>query len=162
MERMQVSTKALTALTVLRIFIGWHFLYEGILKLFNPNWTAKGYLISAELFTGFYEWLSTDSMIGIVDSANIIILIAVGTALILGIFERSAVVLGIALLLMYYAAHPAFMSYPQLGAEGNYWLINKNLIEAAALAVLYQLPSSSFLGLEVFRKKNRNLKAVEL
>ena len=162
MERMQVSIRALTALTVLRIFIGWHFLYEGILKLFNPNWTAKGYLISAELFTGFYEWLSTDSMIGIVDSANIIILIVVGAALILGIFERSAVVLGIALLLMYYAAHPAFMSSPQLGAEGNYWLINKNLIEAAALAVLYQLPSSSFFGLQVFRKKNRNLKAVEL
>ena len=24
--------------TFLRIVIGWHFLYEGIAKLFNPNW----------------------------------------------------------------------------------------------------------------------------
>jgi hypothetical protein len=34
-------------LTILRVAIGWHFLYEGLTKLFNPAWTAAGYLESA-------------------------------------------------------------------------------------------------------------------
>jgi len=35
-------------LTVLRILIGWHFLYEGITKLINPAWTAKYYLLGSK------------------------------------------------------------------------------------------------------------------
>jgi len=34
-------------LTVLRILIGWHFLYEGIAKLLSPAWTAKYYLLGS-------------------------------------------------------------------------------------------------------------------
>ena len=32
-------------LVVLRVFIGWHFLYEGLVKLLNPYWSAAGYLV---------------------------------------------------------------------------------------------------------------------
>ena len=31
-----------TALVVLRVLIGWHFLYEGLAKLGNPYWTSAG------------------------------------------------------------------------------------------------------------------------
>lgn len=34
------STAQLTALVFLRLAIGWHFLYEGIAKLFTPNWSS--------------------------------------------------------------------------------------------------------------------------
>ena len=30
------------ALVLLRIFIGWHFLYEGVIKAYNPAWTSRG------------------------------------------------------------------------------------------------------------------------
>ena len=33
-----------TALVTLRLFIGWHFLYEGLAKLVNPYWTSAEYL----------------------------------------------------------------------------------------------------------------------
>jgi thiosulfate dehydrogenase [quinone] large subunit len=33
--------------TFLRIAIGWHFLYEGIAKIFAPNWSSVSYLLSA-------------------------------------------------------------------------------------------------------------------
>ncbi len=153
----EAPQKALPALTLLRILIGWHFLYEGVLKVFNPEWSAKGYLISAETISWFYQWLATDALIGFVDAANISILFIVGLALVLGIFERPAALLGIALLVMYYFAHPAFMGSAQLGAEGNYWIVNKNLIEAAALFVLYQLPTGNYFGFEVFRKPQSKL-----
>ena len=38
----------LSWLVVLRIFIGWHFLYEGIIKVLNPDWTATTYLIDSK------------------------------------------------------------------------------------------------------------------
>lgn len=46
------------ALTILRITIGWHFLYEGLLKVINPEWSAVSYLNNstgpfASIFTSF-------------------------------------------------------------------------------------------------------------
>ncbi len=145
-------------LTAMRLLIGWHFLYEGILKLYNPAWSAKPYLISAETMTGFYQWLASDSMIGIVDTLNVAILLVVGLSLLLGFRERAGAVTGILILVLYYFAHPAFFNSAQLGAEGNYLLVNKNLIEAAALWVLYSVPTGSYYGLEVFFKSSATFK----
>ena len=137
------SKPQLNILIILRILIGWHFLYEGVLKVYNPEWTAQGYLLSSQgIFRPFFQWLASESLIGIVDSANIVILIFVGLALIGGIFERPAAFAGFVLLLLYYLAHPAFPGVEQGPVEGNYWLVNKNLIEGIALLALYYFPTS--------------------
>ena len=45
--------------TAVRILIGWHFLYEGISKLFAPNWTSTGYLLESHwLFSSFITGVS--------------------------------------------------------------------------------------------------------
>lgn len=143
------------SLILLRILIGWHFLYEGVLKMYNPAWTAKGYLLSASFFKPFFAWLAGDTMISIVDTLNIVGLVAVGAALIVGLKIRWAAVGGIALLALYYLAHPPFPGLEQGPAEGSYWIVNKNLIEIGALVVLYQFPAYAAFGLERFfnRKK---------
>ena len=94
-------------------------------------------------------------MITVVDTLNIVGLIAVGIGLILGLKIRWACVGGILLLALYYLAHPPFPGLEQGPAEGSYWIVNKNLIEMAALLVLYQFPSYTAFGLERFfmRKK---------
>lgn len=33
--------------TFLRIVIGWHFLYEGIAKIYTPNWSSASYLLNS-------------------------------------------------------------------------------------------------------------------
>lgn len=152
------SKNSRIAITILRILVGWHFLYEGIIKIYNPDWSAKGYLLTAETFTGFYQWLASDSLIGLVDAMNVVVLLLVGLSLVLGIFEKQGAFCGIGLLLLYYFAHPAFMGSAQLVTEGNYWIINKNLVEAAALFVLYTIPTGSYFGLEVLFKKPSELK----
>jgi thiosulfate dehydrogenase [quinone] large subunit len=59
------------------------------------------------------------------------------------------------LLALYYLAHPPFPGLPQGPAEGSYWIVNKNLIEIAALLVIYQFPLASVFGLEsLFSKKS--------
>jgi len=135
-------------LVIMRLFIGWHFLYEGVIKLFNPNWTSKFYLLSAEGFTKpLFTWLASDGVVGVIDMLNVLALVIVGLSLILGLSERVGAIIGIGLLILYYCAHPAFPGLEQAGTEGSYFLINKNLIEAAALYVIYLCPTGHYFGL---------------
>ena len=46
--------------TALRILIGWHFLYEGIAKLVNPDWTSKFYLLGSKwIFAGLFHGMAS-------------------------------------------------------------------------------------------------------
>ncbi|TFV94529.1 DoxX family membrane protein [Algoriphagus kandeliae] len=149
-----LSSAQTTALVLLRLLVGWHFLYEGVIKLYTPSWTAKGYLLSATYMESLFHWLGSDSMISIVDTLNVATLIFVGAALVLGFRTKLASILGIGLLLLYFFAHPPFPGHPQGATEGSYWIVNKNLIEAVALLVVYLFPTSLTFGLErLFHKK---------
>ncbi|WP_372945711.1 DoxX subfamily [Muriicola sp.] len=150
----------LKSLVFLRILIGWHFLYEGVIKLFNPDWTAFGYLATAQgPFKSIFIALTGDGIIGWVDTLNTLVLIFVGITLILGIFEKWGLIAGMALLLMYYFAHPPFPWLEQRNVEGSYWFVNKNLIELAALWVLYQIPTSAYFGLNyLLKRENKTIK----
>jgi thiosulfate dehydrogenase [quinone] large subunit len=143
-----LKTYQTNSLIIMRILIGWHFLYEGVLKVYNPHWTAKGYLLSADGFMkSFFVGIAGESMIGIVDFLNIAALLIVGIGLILGYSERLVSWIGITILLLYYLAHPAFPGLEQVNVEGNYWIVNKNLIEAAALYVLAVFPTGNLFGI---------------
>ncbi len=147
------QNKAIGTVTILRILIGWHFLYEGIVKMYNPDWTAYGYLASAQgPFKSIFAALANESIIGWIDTLNMMALIIVGITLLLGIFERIGTIVGIGLLAMYYLAHPPFPGLTQLNVEGNYWLVNKNLIELVALILIYYVPTGHRFGLAYFRK----------
>ena len=158
MSDLKYSKGQMNSLVILRIFIGWHLLYEGVLKLYNPSWTAKGYLMSSEGFMkGMFQWLAGDSLVGVVDALNIVILVGVGVALLLGFWTRIAALAGCVLLLLYYFSHPALPGFEQGPVEGSYWLINKNLIEAAAMVIIFYFPTSKYFGLESLFEKKKSL-----
>jgi len=144
------------SVVLLRIFIGWHFLYEGIIKLYNPDWTSMGYLASAQgPLKPLFSALTNEGILSWVDGLNMAALLVVGLTFTLGIFEKKGALIGIGLLALYYLAHPSFPGLIQLKAEGNYWFINKNLIELAACMVIYQLPTGNYFGLERFFNRNK-------
>jgi uncharacterized membrane protein YphA (DoxX/SURF4 family) len=122
-------------ITLFRVAIGWHFLYEGLSKLWVENWTATGFLANATgPFAGFYRWMaSSEGLMNIIDPVNIAALILIGFALFLGLAIRYASIGGIALLMLYYFAYPPFGGSLFAPAEGSLFLVNKNLIEAIAL-----------------------------
>jgi thiosulfate dehydrogenase (quinone) large subunit len=154
-DTLNLSAGQRYGLVLLRILIGWHFLYEGILKLYNPSWTSKGYLLSASILKPFFTWLADESRISFIDSVNVAGLIAVGVSLLIGLKIRWGCIGGMILLALYYLAHPPFPSLPQGPSEGSYWIVNKNLIEIIALYVIYQLPAATSFGLEsLFSKRN--------
>lgn len=149
----QNQNKLKASVVLLRVLIGWHFLFEGVVKMYNPEWTSFGYLATAQgPFKGIFTMLIGDATIGWVDTLNITALMIVGATFILGIFERIGAVVGVGLLALYFLAHPPFPGLAQMNVEGNYWLVNKNLIELVACIVVYQLPTGAYFGLDYLRK----------
>ena len=146
------------SLTFLRVLIGWHFLFEGMMKLFTPGWTSKSYLLgSVGPFSSIFKALaSNQTILSIVDMMNEWGLIIIGLGLFIGLFEKPLKLAGIMLLLLYYMAYPPF---PGLSVnaplEGAYWIVNKNLIETAALLVLFLFPSSHITGIDSFILKKK-------
>jgi len=77
-------------LTFIRIIVGWHFLYEGIVKLIDPEWTSTAYLLeSTWWFSGMFKALAANqSLLPVVDFLNTWGLILTGACLFFGIFTR--------------------------------------------------------------------------
>ena len=147
----QYTKLHMTAITIMRVLIGWHFLYEGLAKLLKGNWSAAGYLSQSKwIFAPIFQWMAdTPEVLSVVNQLNIWGLILIGLALMLGAFTRLASFAGILLILLYYFANPPFLGlYYSIPMEGNYLIVNKNLVEAAALFVVAVTGSGKFAGLD--------------
>jgi len=161
LDRIQQS-----ALVVLRTLIGWHFLYEGFAKTLWPAWSrdgaplarfsSAGYLRSssgpfAELFRG----LADVSWLPWLDHLVAGSLMLVGLGLMLGLFTQLACAGALALLALFYLSSIPTRGVYEPGAEGNYLLVNKNLIEAAAVAVVLAFRTGRIAGLDLLRGRER-------
>lgn len=138
-------------LVLLRIAIGWHFLFEGLSKLFTPDWTSADYLsTSGWIFAPVFHWIAaTPNILATVDFINIWALIIIGLGLFMGLYTRILAIGGMVLLFLYYAAHPPFVRLEfGIPAEGNYMIIDKNFVEFLALGVLAFIPTGKFFGLD--------------
>ena len=135
-------------LTILRIVIGWHFLYEGLAKLLNPNWSSTLYLMESKwLFSGFFHWLiGNTTTLQIVDFLNIWGLIIIGFCLFVGLFTRIAGIAGALLLMLYYVANPPFVT-SSIPPQSHFYIINYNLIEAIVLIVTGLSQKGCFMGI---------------
>ena len=139
------------AITALRVLVGWHFLYEGLAKLTAPSWTAAGYLKQAKgPLAESFRWLATrPDMLANADLMTMWGLTIVGACLILGLFTRLASLAGIGFILLFYLAAPPLIGYfYAIPSEGSYLIVNKNLVEAAALVVILLTGSGRFAGLD--------------
>ena len=145
-------------LTALRVLIGWHFLYEGLVKLVNPNWSSVGYLVDSRGFMQqFFEWLAArPGTLQVVDFANIWGLILIGAGLLLGFLTKPALWAATVMLGFYYLSHPPFVGLNyNLPTEGSYLIVNKVLIELVAVVVLMVFPASRRIGLDTLIHKSK-------
>jgi uncharacterized membrane protein YphA (DoxX/SURF4 family) len=148
-------------LTVLRILVGWHFLYEGIIKLLNPAWSAKMYLMGSQwIFSGlFHQMASSATTMKFIDLLNIWGLILIGLSLFLGLFVRWTSLAGSLMLMFYFVAYPPISGHT-FGTitEGSYLWVNKTLIELFVLMAFVILPGEYFFGADRWIKRWREEK----
>ncbi|MDZ7315621.1 MAG: DoxX family membrane protein [candidate division KSB1 bacterium] len=145
------STAQQTVLVILRMLIGWHFMYEGAVKLFNPGWSSAVFLARSKwLFADYFHRIAdSPALLSVVDQLNIWGLLLIGLGLFLGVFTRLAAGAGFLLLALYYVANPPIPGYGVgMPAEGSYLLVDKNLIEMFALLLFVLIPTGRLFGLE--------------
>ena len=147
----------LTFVVILRVLIGWFFLYEGLAKVFTPNWTAYGYLVDSKgLFSPIFRSIAENpDILAISDFINIWGLVIIGLLLILGLFEKLGYIGAAALLVLYYLAHPPLLNVEYLfPTEGSYLWVDKNLIMLFTVIVLYLFPTAKVIGIDrlIFNK----------
>jgi thiosulfate dehydrogenase (quinone) large subunit len=157
-------------LIVMRTLIGWHFLYEGYTKLLQPAWgragapltawSAAGYLKGATgPFAETFHALGNSAWIGTLDVAVAVALVAIGLSLMLGLFTQSGCLGALALLILFYvSAIPVGLPEPR--SEGTYLFVNKNLIEASAVLVLFTFRTGRIAGLDTLWTSRRQDAAV--
>jgi thiosulfate dehydrogenase [quinone] large subunit len=158
-------------LVILRTLIGWHFLYEGYYKLMLPAWgsdgkplppwTSAGYLKAASgPFARVFQWLIDAGWIGWIDKTVKISLLLIGLSLILGLLTRLGCWGALFLLAMFYLLAIPFAGMPQPGSEGTYLLVNKTLIEGAAVAVLLVFNTGAMAGLDMLLARWKSAKQI--
>ena len=151
MDDGKFSRGPMVAITLLRVFVGWHFLYEGLSKMTSTTWSAVGYMkASRGPFSAFFKWIASQPHL--LDNANLITmygLTLVGALLMLGLFTRLASLAGIGFILLFYLCNPPFVGYfYTIPTEGSYLIVNKNLVELSALVVILLTGSGRFAGLD--------------
>lgn len=151
------------SLVALRTLVGWHFAYEGYYKLMTPGWSrgggvlppfsAAGYLRSATgpLAGAFHTMAAHPSIVHATDLVVPAGLLLVGLSLMLGLFTQLGCAGAMAFLVLFYLSQPPLSGMPQSGAEGAYLVVNKNLIELAAIVVVAAFRTGTIAGLDCLR-----------
>jgi thiosulfate dehydrogenase [quinone] large subunit len=160
----KVSGAEAASLVLLRTLIGWHFLYEGYYKLMLPGWThagaplagwsAAGYLKAASgPLGGLFRSLGQSAVAPWIDVLVPIALVAIGLSLLLGLFTQAGGWGALALLTTFYVAAIPTEGVPKPFNEGTYLLVNKTLVELAAVAVLIAFRTGRIAGLDTLRHR---------
>ncbi len=157
----QLKGIRLYAIVILRIVIGWHFLFEGISKLFSPSWSSADFLLLSNwIFRDFFHWIAENpGVLAVADFLVIWGLIIIGLALFIGLFDRIISIAGMALLALFWLANPPLTAMDfGLPREGNYLIVDKNLVELFGLLIISLFPTGKILGIEIFFSREKTKK----
>lgn len=137
-------------LTLLRLGFGWLFLYSGITKILNPEWSAQGYILGAKSLSSLYAWLGSSANIEWVNMLTQWGMVAIGAALILGFFTRLAASLGALMMLLFYFP---VLAFPYAGEHS--YIVDDHIIYALSLLLLATMDAGKYWGID---KKRYNKK----
>src|SRR5262245_42242442 len=159
------------ALVILRTLIGWHFLYEGYYKLMLPAWSADGKPLPPWTSAGYlkaasgplarvFQWMIDHGWIRWIDNTVKYSLLLIGLSLILGLFTRIGLWGAPFLLALFYLSAIPTAGSPQPGNEGTYLIVNKTLIEGAAVCVLLAFNTGAIAGLDILLAQWKSAKRI--
>ena len=163
---LRLSTVQQFTLITLRTLIGWHFLYEAYYKIVSPawspgggrltRWTSAAFLQGASgPLAGVFQRLVNAGWTQWIDRTLKVALLLIGLSLILGLFTRVGAWAALFFLSLFYLLYVPTMGVPQANTEGTYLIVNKTLIEAAAVGVLLAFNTGAIAGLDLLLSRRR-------
>jgi thiosulfate dehydrogenase [quinone] large subunit len=138
-----------TALFLLRVGLGWVFVYAGFSKIIDPSWSAAGYLTHASTLSGFYNTLASSSNIGWVNFLNEWGLLLIGLSLVFGFLVRYSSIAAIALMALYWVA---ILKFPLVGP--NAYLVDEHIIYILIFVLFISANAGNFWGIDGKWAKN--------
>ena len=141
MANERTSTAALWGMTLLRLVVGWHFLYEGLWKFAQSGWSAVEYLrLSRWIGAPLFQWIAENpSVLKACDRLTMWGLVLIGLGLMSGVLARIAAAAGILMLAFFYVAQPPFLT---VGGAHHFLLLDYNVVEAVALVAVACCPGA--------------------
>jgi len=131
------------SLVLLRLALGWLFLYAGVTKIINPDWSAAGYLANAKTFPELYAWLALPANLPWVNLLNEWGLTLIGLSLLVGLWVRWSALVGIGLMILYYLP---VLNFPLAGEHSL--LVDDHVIYALGLLTLIAFRAGHQWGLD--------------
>ena len=161
-EQTPLSSAQQIGLVLLRTLIGWHFLYEGYVKLLHPAWSragqplqvwsSAGYLKAASgPLAGLLHRAAESHWLPWLDVAVATGLLLIGFSLLLGLYTDAGCAGALLLLALFYVSAIPMSGVQDAHSEGAYLLVNKNLVEAGAVLVLLAFRTGRLAGLDRWR-----------
>jgi len=138
-----VSKTEKIVIFLLRLSLGWIFLYSAVTKISNPSWSAAGLLKSAHTFPALYQWFSTLSILPTINFLNEWGQLLLGISLVLGIGVRLSSILGVVLMLLYYLPQ---LNFPYIGKTS--YLVDEHIIYSLVLVYFAVISAGRIYGLE--------------
>lgn len=135
-------------LALLRMGMGWLFLYAGWTKVVNPGWSAAGYLKGAKTFSGLYQWLASSANIEWINFLNQWGLVLIGVALILGVVVKLASFFGAVLMILYYFP---ILTFPMVGKHS--YIVDEHIIYVLVFLLFMHTDAGKVWGLGKWFKR---------
>lgn len=145
MSHSEVSHPALDrfVIFILRIMMGWTFLYAGIWQIWQ-NYDTAGFLNSVVTFHDPFAIFATPTMLPITDFLVKWGHLLIGLSLLPGLFVRVSGPFAVLLMITYYFAH---MEFPYV--EGHYnFIVDYHLVYATVIVFLIAHRAGHVWGLD--------------
>ena len=123
--------------------MGWVFLYAGVSKFRNANWSAVGYLNTAKTFPALFHWFASPGVLPVINFLNEYGQILIGLSLIFGVMVRLSSLSGALMMILYYFP---VLTFPKIGA--NSYVVDDHIIYALILVLLAAMRTGRIYGLE--------------
>ena len=129
---MTQSTTDRSFILIFRLLMAWTFLYAASHQVFNPKFSAAGFLSHTKTFHDVYAVLATPTVDPVLTFLVSYGHLLIGLSLLVGLMVRVSAAFGVALLVMYWTAH---MDWPFIENTNNF-IIDYHIVYAVVCVYL--------------------------
>ncbi|MCA8869783.1 MAG: DoxX family membrane protein [Rhodobacteraceae bacterium] len=145
---MSTSVTERIILLLLRLSLGWVFLYAASHQVFAPGWSIAGFLQHTKTFHDLFAVFTGSAMAPVFSFLVAWGHLLIGLSLILGLAVRLSAPFGILLMILYWMAH---MDFPYIG-DKNSFIVDFHIVYALVLWLLIVRQAGHAWGLDAWAK----------
>lgn len=137
-----------TFLLVFRLLMAWTFLYAASHQIFNPKFSAVGFLSNTKTFHSVYTLIARPAFDPVLTFLVSYGHLLIGLSLLFGFMVRVSGIAGTVLLMLYWTAH---MDWPYIENRNNL-IVDYHIVYSVVLLYLVAKSAGHVWGLDAIAK----------